>query len=87
MDNKTMIEEIKAIEVSDSVGFTLGRQLYEYVKNGVGDIGEELHGELVNVVAEKLEANMFKVDEMMSDSDLVNLLDLSELEEIMDELS
>lgn len=87
MDNKTMIEEIEAIEVSDSGSFTLGRQLYEYVDKKIGELNDDLHNILVDAVADKLEANWDKIDLIMDDKNLVDILDLSELEEIMDELS
>ena len=87
MDNKTMIEEIEAIEVNDSSSFTLGRQLYEYVDKKIGELNDDLHNLLVDAVADKLEANWDKIDLIMDDKNLVDLLDLAELEEIMDELS
>lgn len=87
MDNKTMIQEIETLEVSPSAGFTLGRQLYEYVDNKIGELNEDFHNLLVDMVADKLEANRDKIDWVMNDKNLVDILDLSELEEIMDELS
>ena len=87
MDNKAMIEEIEAIEVSNSGSFTLGRQLYEYVDKKIGELNEDFHSLLVDAVADKLEANWDKIDWVMNDKNLVDILDLSELEEIMDELS
>ena len=87
MDNKAMIEEIEAVEVSESIGFTLGLQLYEYVDKKIGELNDDLHNLLVDAVAEKLEANWDKIDLIMDDKNLVDILDLSELEEIMDKLS
>ena len=87
MDNKAMIEEIEAVEVSDSVSFTRGLQLYEYVDKKIGELNDDFHSLLVDAVADKLEANWDKIDLIMDDKNLVDILDLSELEEIMDELS
>ena len=87
MDNKTIIQEIEAIEVSDSGSFTLGRQLYEYVDKKMGELNDDFHNLLVDMVADKLEANWDKIDLIMDDKNLVDILDLSELVEIMDEMS
>ena len=86
MEDKIMIKEIEAIEVSDSASFTLGCQLYEYADKEVGVLSEDLHNHLVDAVADELEANRDKIDLIMDDKDLVNLLDLVELDEIMDEI-
>ena len=86
MDDKIMIEEIEAIEVSDTASFTLGLKLYEYVDKEVGELSEDLHNLMVDAVADELEANRDRVDLIMDDKDLVNLLDLVKLENIMDEI-